>query len=63
MTAPRPRLKPARASLFGGIAVGIASLVLCLAAAHELGFHGLPALAAGVLVSAAAATWTRLADL
>jgi hypothetical protein len=63
MNAPRARLKPERASLIGGIVVGIASLVLWLAVTRELGFHGAPSLAVGLLVSAAAGLWTRLADL
>jgi hypothetical protein len=63
VNAPRPRLKPEKASLIGGIVVGIASLVLWVAATHELGFHGMPILALGLLVSAGAGLWTRLADL
>ena len=63
MNAPRARLKPEKASLIGGIVVGIASLALWVAATRELGFHGVTVLALGVLVSAAAGIWTRLADL
>lgn len=63
MKAQRDRLKPERASLIGGIVVGIATLVLWLAASGELGLHGLSVLGLGVLASVAAGTWTRLADL
>jgi hypothetical protein len=59
----RARLKPEKASLIGGIVVGIASLVLWVAVTRELGFHGTPVLVVGLLISAAAGVWTRLADL
>ena len=62
MTA-RARVTTSKASLVGGIVVGIASLVLWTAATRELGFTGMPVLALGLLVSAAAGVWTRLADL
>jgi hypothetical protein len=63
VSPPRARLKPQRASLIGGIVVGIASLVLWVAVTRELGFRGAPVLVVGLLVSAAAGIWTRLADL
>jgi hypothetical protein len=63
MSAPRVPVTSSKASLVGGIAVGIASMVLWLAVTHELGFVGPAALGAGLLVSAAVAVWTRLADL
>jgi len=63
VSVPRARLKPEKASQIGGIVVGIASMVLWVAVTRELGFHGAPALVLGLLVSAAAGTWTRLADL
>jgi hypothetical protein len=62
-TAPRAHIKPGKASLIGGIAVGIASLVLWAAVAHELGADTVPWLAAGVVVAVAIATWIRVADL
>ena len=62
MTA-RARVTTSKASLVGGIVVGIASLVLWTAATRELGFTGIPVLVFGFLVSAAAGVWTRLADL
>lgn len=63
MNPSRGRLKPEKASLIGGIVVGIASMVLWLAVTHELGFRGAAPIALGLLVSAAAGAWTRLADL
>lgn len=63
MNPPRGRLKPEKASLIGGIVVGIASMVLWLAVTHELGFRGAAPIGLGLLVSAAAGAWTRLADL
>jgi len=59
----RARIKPGKASLIGGIAVGVAVLVLWSAIAHELGADSVPVLAAGVLVAAGIAAWIRLADL
>jgi hypothetical protein len=58
-----PRVTTGKASLIGGIVVSIATMVLWLAATHELGFHGLPVLIAGLAVSAITGIWTRLADL
>ncbi len=59
----RVRIKQGKASLVGGIAVGIAVLVLWAAIAHELAADGVVTLAIGVLVAACVATWIRLADL
>ena len=63
MNAPRSPVTTGKASLVGGIVVGIATLVLWLAVTRELGFHGMPALIAGLAVAGAAGAWTRLADL
>ena len=63
MSTPRVRVTTGKASLVGGIVVGIASMVLWLAVTHELGFHGMITIGAGLLVAAAAGMWTRLADL
>ena len=57
------RVTTGKASLIGGMAVALASLVLWMAAARELGFHGTLVLGLGVAVAAAAGLWTRLADL
>ena len=59
----RVKINPSKASLVGGIAVGIASMVLWAAAAHELGLGGPVVLGAGAAVSVAVAVWTPLADL
>jgi len=59
----RARIKQGKASLIGGIAVGIAILVLWVAIAHELAADGVVAIAAGVLVASGVAVWIRLADL
>jgi hypothetical protein len=63
MSMPRARIKPEKASLIGGIVVGIASMILWVAVTRELGIAGAVTLGAGLLVSAAVATWIRLADL
>jgi hypothetical protein len=63
MNMPRARVTSGKASLVGGIVVAIASMVLWLAVTQALGFHGLLVMAAGLLLSAAAGIWTRLADL
>ena len=63
MNAPRTHITTGKASLIGGIVVGLASMVLWVAVTRELGFHGVMSLGAGILVSAAAGVWTRLADL
>ena len=63
MSVPRARFKPEKASLIGGIVVGIASLVLWVAVTRELGMGGTVTLGIGLLVSAAVATWIRVADL
>ena len=59
----RASVKQGKSSLIGGIAVGIAVLVLWTAIAHELAADGVVTVALGVLVAAAIATWIRLADL
>ena len=63
MSAPRVPVTSSRASLVGGLVVGIASMVLWVAVTRELGWSGPAALGAGVLVSAAMGIWTRVADL
>ncbi len=59
----RARIKQGKASLIGGIAVGVAVLVLWTGVAHEMAADGAPVIAIGVLVAAAIATWIRVADL
>ena len=57
------RIKQGKASLVGGIAVGIAVLVLWTAIAHELSTATAPVILAGIVVAAGIATWIRVADL
>ena len=63
MNTPRAHITTGKASLIGGVVVGIASLVLWLAGMRELGFDGPVSLGVGLVVAAAAGIWTRLADL
>lgn len=63
MSAPRATVTTGKASLIGGIVVGIASMVLWVAVTRELGFDGKLVLGAGLVVAAALGLWTRLADL
>ena len=63
MSGNRVRIKTGKASLIGGIAVGIASLAIWVGVTRELGFSGVMVVALGVLVSVGVATWIRVADL
>jgi hypothetical protein len=63
VSAARARVTTGKASLVGGIVVAVASMVLWQAVTHELGFHGMMSMGVGLVVSAAAGIWTRLADL
>ena len=62
MAGPQ-RIKQGKASLIGGIAVGIAVLVLWVAITRELAVDDAAGIAVGVLVAAGVAVWIRLADL
>jgi hypothetical protein len=57
------RIKQGKASLVGGIAVGIAVLALWTAVAHELAADGALTIAVGIVVAAGIAAWIRIADL
>ena len=59
----RRRIKQGKASLVGGVAVGVAVLVLWTGVAHELAADGAAMIALGVLVAAGIAVWIRVADL
>ena len=59
----RVRVKTGKASLIGGIAVGIAAFVLWAAVAHELAADSFPVLGVGLLVAAGIGAWIRVADL
>jgi hypothetical protein len=61
--AGSPRIKQGKASLIGGVAVGLAVLVLWTAVAHELAADSIAIITVGVLVAAGIATWIRVADL
>jgi hypothetical protein len=63
MSQPRASIKTGRASLIGGIAVAIASFVLWLAIAHDLGRATAPILVLGLLAAGGIGTWIRVADL
>lgn len=56
-------IKKGRASLIGGIAVGIAVLVLWTAIARDLGIASTATIIGGLAVAAAVAAWIRIADL
>jgi lipopolysaccharide export LptBFGC system permease protein LptF len=58
-----PRIKRGKSSLVGGIAVGLAALILWVAIAHELAADNVPVMIAGVLVAIGIGTWIRVADL
>ena len=57
------RIKQGKASLVGGLAVGVAAFVLWMAIAHELASDTLPVVIAGLVVAAGIGTWIRVADL
>jgi len=61
--AQRARIKTGKASLIGGIAVGIAAFALWAVISRELGAEGIAWLAAGAVVSVAIGAWIRIADL
>ena len=56
-------IKKGRASLIGGIAVGIAVLALWTAISRDLGITSAATIIAGLVVAAAVAAWIRIADL
>jgi hypothetical protein len=64
-TAPQLQgeIKKGRASLVGGIAVGVAVMALWWALARDLGFAGLAPLVPGACVAAVIAAYIRIADL
>jgi hypothetical protein len=56
-------IKQGKSSLVGGIAVGIAVMVLWIAIAHELEADNLPTIIVGLLVASGVGAWIRIADL
>ncbi len=64
MAAPlQGEIKKGRASLIGGIAVGIAVLALWTMIARDLGIASTMTLIAGLAAAVAVAVWIRIADL
>ncbi|MGE0416861.1 MAG: hypothetical protein AB7O80_08645 [Acetobacteraceae bacterium] len=59
----RARIKTGKASLIGGIAVGIAGFALWTVIARELGAATVPWLLVGAVVSVGVGAWIRIADL
>lgn len=57
------KIKPGRASLIGGIAVGIAVFVLWVVLARDLGVAGTWPVVSGLVVASGIAAWIRVADL
>lgn len=57
------RLKRGHASLIGGIAVGIGIFGLWLLIERNLGYDGVGATVAGLVVAVAIGAWVRIADL
>ena len=62
-TFPDGRIKKGRASLVGGVAVGVCVLALWLGIEHELGVDGVGMSVLGAVVAAGIAGWIRVADL
>ena len=62
-TVQRSGIKRGRASLIGGIAVGLCVLALWLGIEHELRVGGVAVSVLGAVVAACAAAWIRIADL
>jgi len=63
MSQSRTPIKTGRASLIGGIAVGVASFILWALVTHDLGVDTPALLFCGLLIAAAVGLWIRLADL
>jgi hypothetical protein len=63
MSPSRARIKSGKASLIGGIVVGIATFALWMVIERDAGAVTLPWSATGAVVAAAIGTWIRLADL
>ena len=61
--APRAKIKTGKASLIGGIAVGIATFVLWTVIAREIGADTIPWMIAGLAVAGGIGAWIRIADL
>ena len=63
MSRTRARIKPGRASLIGGIAVGITSFILWIAIAREMGADTAATMLLGACAAIGIGAWIRIADL
>ena len=63
MSTQRARIKSGKASLIGGIVVGIATFILWVVIERDADAVTPLWTAAGAVVAAAIGTWIRLADL
>ena len=57
------KIKQGKSSLIGGIAVGIAALVLWTAIAHALAADNIATITVGAFAAGGIAAWIRIADL
>jgi hypothetical protein len=62
-SAGSQRIKQGKASLIGGVAVGLATFILWTAVAHDMAADSVLTIMAGALVAVGIATWIRVADL
>lgn len=62
-TALQGEIKKGRASLIGGIAVGIGVFALWYFGVRDLGYAGVAPLLPGAVIAIAIAAWIRIADL
>jgi protein-S-isoprenylcysteine O-methyltransferase Ste14 len=63
MTRASAPIKSGKASLIGGIVVGLACFALWFAIAHDAGIDGPLSLGIGAIVAAGIGAWIRIADL
>jgi hypothetical protein len=63
MSDSRTRIKTGKASLIGGIAVGVAVFILWTAIGREIGAQGITSALGGLVAAVAVAAWIRIADL
>jgi hypothetical protein len=63
MSAPRARIKSGKASLIGGIVVGVATFILWVVIARDVGADTAGWTAVGAVVAMAVGAWIRIADL
>jgi hypothetical protein len=61
--SPPGKIKTGKASLVGGVAVGVTAFVLWMVITRELGLEGAAWLIGGLIVAVAIGAWIRVADL